>query len=123
MAYLWQWKSGGEIYHEIRPQIPVGYLPCVHDELAPAEDPRVRGDEGGPELHDDVEEVEEVGDGAEHRDQDLEVGVGGEAGGAAHHGEEEVEWVDEEGDEAGQEEDVVPEGDNVAVGLEDLVVP
>ena len=70
-----------------------------------------------------MEEVEEICDGAKERDGDAQAVVGGEAGGAADGGEVEVERVDEESNEGGDEEDLVPVADDVAVWVEDLVLP
>lgn len=61
---LRQGKCGGKINQEISLQIPHRDLPRIHDEVTPAENPRARRDEGGPELHDHVQQVEEVGDRA-----------------------------------------------------------
>lgn len=70
-----------------------------------------------------MEEVEEIGEGAEAGDDDGEFVVGGQASGAVDVGKVEVERVDEEGEDANDEEDVVPVGYDVAVRVEDLVVP
>lgn len=70
-----------------------------------------------------MEEVEEIGEGAEAGDDDSEFVVGGQASGAVDVGKVEVERVDEEGEDANDEEDVVPVGYDVAVRVEDLVVP
>lgn len=123
MACLRQRKRCAQIDKEIGFQVAHGDLPGVHDELAAAENPRAGGNEGGAELYEDVEDEEEIGDGAEEGDGDAQAEVGGEAGGAGDRGEVEVERVDEEGDEAGDEEDVVPVGHNVAVWGQDLVPP
>lgn len=95
----------------------------VHDELTPAKNPRTRGHKGGAKLDEHVEQVEEIGEGTEEGDGDAESGVGAHAGWGADVGEVEVERIDEKSDERGDEEDVVPEGDDVAVGVEDLVMP
>lgn len=64
-------------------------------------------------------EVQEVGDGAEEGDEDAELEVHVEAGGAADGGDVEVEGVEEEGDEAGDEEYASPLEDELAAGIED----
>lgn len=115
--------GGSEVDDEIRLEVAHGDFAGVGDELAAAEDSRIGGDEGGAELHDHVEDVEEVGEGAEDGDDDAEAGVGVEAGGAADGGEEEVERVDEEGEKARHEEHPVPIRNDVAVGVQDLVPP
>lgn len=69
----------------------------VHHELTAAEDSRTRGDEGSPELEDNVGKEEEVGDRSEEGDDDAEVGIDAEASGAADGGGEEVERIEEEG--------------------------
>lgn len=66
-------------------------------------------------------EVEEVGDGAEEGDKDAEFEVDVEAGRAADGGEVKVEGVEEEGNNAGDEEDAVPSEDNLTAGVKDLV--
>ena len=115
--------GGSKVNDEIRLQVAHGDFAGVHDELAAAEDSRVGGDEGGAKLHDHVEDVEEVGEGAEDGNEDAEFGISLEAGGAANGGEEEVERVDEEGEEARNKEHPVPIGHDVAVGVQDLVMP
>lgn len=107
--------GGSKVNDEIRLQVAHGDFAGVHDELAAAEDSRVGGDEGGAKLHDHVEDVEEVGEGAEDGNEDAEFGISLEAGGAANVGEEEVERVDEEGEEARNKEHPVPIGHDVAV--------
>lgn len=67
-----------------------------------------------------MEQVEQIGEGTEERDGDAEGGVSGHTGGATDVREEEVEWVDEEGNEACDEEHMVPLGHQVAVRVEDL---
>lgn len=51
------------------------------------------------------------------------MGVGLEASGASDVREEEVERVNEERHDANDQEHVVPVGNDVAVGVEDLVAP
>ncbi|KAL6960625.1 hypothetical protein U1Q18_038389 [Sarracenia purpurea var. burkii] len=116
-------KQIGEIDDEIRFQVAHGNLVSVHDELAPAENPRTRGDKSCAKLHEHVQQVEEIGERTEEGDGDAQTGVVAHASGAADVREVEVEGVDEESDEAGDEEDVVPQGDDLAVGIEDLVAP
>lgn len=116
-------KSGSEINDEVGLEIPDGDLSGVHDKIAAAENPRAGGDEGGAELDEHVEEVEEVGEGADEGDDDGEAVVGREAGVAFDEGEVEVERVDEERNNADYEEDVVPDGYNVGVRVQNLVAP
>lgn len=120
---LGQRDGGGEVDDEIGSQVTGSDFPGIHDEVTAAEDSRIGGDEGGAELHDHVEEVEEVGEGAEHVEETAEAAIGLEASRAADGGEEEVERVDEEREKAGDEEDLVPVSNNVAVWVEDLVMP
>ncbi|KAG6395965.1 hypothetical protein SASPL_142099 [Salvia splendens] len=121
---LGEGEGGGEVDDEVGLEVAEGDLAGVHDELAAAEDAGAGGDEGHAELHEEVEEVEEVGDGAEVGDEDGGGDVDVHAGGAVLNvGEVEVEGVDEEGDQARDQEDVVPQIDDVAVGVQDLVVP
>lgn len=115
--------GGSKVNDEIRLQVAHGDFAGVHDELAAAEDSRVGGDEGGAKLHDHVEDVEEVGEGAEDGNEDAEFGISLEAGGATNVGEEEVERVNEEGEEARNKEHLVPIGHDVAIGVQDLVMP
>lgn len=106
--HLGERQRGSEINQEIRPQIPGGDGGRVDDKVAAAEDTRAGSDKGGAKLHDHVEEVEEVGDGPEEGDEDAEADVDLHAGGTADDGEVEVERVEEQGEEGGDEEDVVP---------------
>lgn len=64
-------------------------------------------------------QIEEVSDGAEEGDNDAEIDVDADAGGAADVEEVEVEGIDEEADEAGDEKDAVPAKNSVAAGVED----
>lgn len=124
LACLWDRKGGSKIDDEIGLQVAEGNLVGVHDELATAENPRTGIDIGSAELDDHVEEVEEVGDGAEEGHKDGEVVAGGHARAVAFDAREvEIERVDEESDDAHDEEDVVPMRYDVAVRVEDLVVP
>lgn len=70
-----------------------------------------------------MEEVEDIGDGAEEGDRGCEADVDGEARGAADVRSVEIERIEEEGEDGGDEEDVVPVGDDVAVRVQDLVPP
>lgn len=99
MKNLGQGQGGGEINDEIRLEVPRGNLMRIHDELAPAKNAGAGGDEGHPELHEHVEDVEDVGEGPNIGDDDggVEVDVGA-GGGFLKVGEVEVEGVDEEGD-------------------------
>lgn len=122
-ACLGYWKRSSEVDEEILLQVAHSNLFWVHDQLTPTENPRTRSDKGGAKLHDNMQDEKEIGDGAKEGDGDAEAGVGGEASGASDRGKEEVERVDEERENAGDEEDVVPVSHNVAVGCEDLVPP
>lgn len=70
-----------------------------------------------------MENVKEVSEGAEVGDCDGGFVIGGHASLAADVGEVEIERVYREGDEAGDEEDMVPKVDNVAAGIQDPVSP
>lgn len=109
--------------NEISLEVSHGDFSGIHDEFAPAKDPGTRGDESGAELHENVEEVEEVGEGAEEGDGPGGVVVSGHAGGATDVRQVEVEGIDKEGDEASDEEHVVPPVDDFPVGVEDLIPP
>jgi len=122
-ACLGERDGGGEVNDKIGSEVTRGDFAGVHDEVTAAEDSRVGGDEGGTELHEHVEDVEEVSEGADDGDDDAEFGVGLQAGGATHCGEEEVERVDEEGEEACHEKHLVPIRHDVAVGVQYLVPP
>lgn len=122
-THLGKRKCGGQINQEVGFEVVHGNGTRVGDGLAAAEDPGTWGDESGAELHDHVEEVEEVGDGAEEGDEDAEAEVDVHAGGSGDDGEEEVERVDEHGEEAADEEDLVPSGHEVRSRVEDLVPP
>lgn len=120
---LWKRQSSCEVDDEIGGEVAGSDGAGVGDELAAAENAGAGGDEGGAELDDDVEEVEGVGDGAEEGDENAEAEVDLHAGGAADFGEVEVEGVEEHGDEAGDEEDVVPFRHELRSGVQDLVPP
>lgn len=95
----------------------------VHDKVAAADDSRVGGDEGSAKLHGHMEHIEEVREGAEDGDNDAETRVGLETTRAPNGGKEEVERIYEESEQAGDKEDSVPIGNDVAVGIQDLVPP
>ncbi|KAK2999628.1 hypothetical protein RJ639_023262 [Escallonia herrerae] len=105
-----RYTGGGQIDGEIGLQVPLGNLPRVHDQLSPPE-------HAGARRH-----VRGINDATPEGDEDAEVGVHDHAAGA-HLGEEEVEGVDEEGAEAGDEEDVVPSVDEIAARVEHLPPP
>lgn len=70
MPCLRDWNGGSKIDDEVGFQVADGNLAGVHDELAAAENPRTGIDVGGTEFDDHVEEVEEIGEGAEAGDDD-----------------------------------------------------
>ena len=70
-----------------------------------------------------MQRAKEIDDAAEEGNDDAEADVDFYADAAADFGEEEVEGVEEEGGEAGHEEDVVPLVYEFASGVEDLVPP
>jgi len=118
--YLRDGEHGGEVDDEVVLEVADGDLVGVPDELAAAEDAGAGRDEGDAELEDHVGEVEEVGEGADGGDEDADAHVHGDAGGEAVGVEEvEVERVDEEADEAGDEEEAVPPEHDVVARVED----
>lgn len=68
-------------------------------------------------------QVEEIGDGSQEGNDDAEVEVQLVASGAADCGKVQKERVDEEGEDAGDEEDTVPLEDHLAAGVEDAAAP
>lgn len=70
-----------------------------------------------------MENVEEVGDCADEGDEDAEGDVDLHAAFSAYDGQEEVEWVQEQADDADHEEDVVPLAHRFRSRVEDLVPP
>lgn len=70
-----------------------------------------------------MENVEEVGDCADEGDEDAEGDVDLHAAFSADDGQEEVEWVQEQADDADHEEDVVPLAHRFRSRVEDLVPP
>lgn len=70
-----------------------------------------------------MHQVEKIGDGTEESDEDSQACFGGQASRAADGWEVKVERIDEEGEKTGEEEDVVPVGDDIAARVEDLVAP
>lgn len=117
-----------EINDEVRLEIPPSDSFSIHHELASAEHSgaRVGSDETRPELDENVEQVEEVGDGSEERDDDSEVGVGSCArvvSVSADGWDEEVQRVDEESEHAREDEEPVPFQDDLASWIENGLVP
>lgn len=70
-----------------------------------------------------MENVEEVGDCADEGDEDAEGDVDLHAAFSADDGQEEVERVQEQADDADHEEDVVPLAHRFRSRVEDLVPP
>lgn len=112
---LGYWKSGSKIDEKIGLQISNGDLMGVHDELTPPENLRRRRNKGCSELHDHVEEVEEIGDGAKKCDENGQAVVCGETTRAADEREIKVEGVYEKGYKATYKKDLVPMSNNIAV--------
>lgn len=111
--HLWERQRGSEINQKIGPEIPGSDGRRVDDKVAAAKDPRAGSHKGGAKLHEHVEEVEEVGNGPEEGDEDAKAHVDLHAGWTADDGKVEVERVEEQGEEGGHEEDVVPFGDDL----------
>lgn len=70
-----------------------------------------------------MEEIEEVSEGAAECDCLGGAVVGGHASGTADMRQVEIERIDEERDETGYEEEVVPPVDDIPAGVEDLIPP
>lgn len=121
--HLWERQRGGEINQEIRPEIPRSDGRRVDDKVSAAKDPRAGCDKGGAKLHEHVEEVEEVGDSPEEGDEDAKAHVDLHTGWTANDGEVEVERVEEQGEEGGHKEDVVPLGDELGPRVQDQAPP
>lgn len=113
--YLRQRQRGEQVDGEPCLHVATGNLLRVHDEFAAAKDPGLPRNERSTKLVDDVKGVEEVGDGTKDGDGDPEPHVNIEAGGVGvDGGEEEVERIEEESDEAGDKEELVPKENYVA---------
>lgn len=67
--------------------------------------------------------MEEVSGGSQEGDEDAQSKVDLHAGGAADDRDEEVERVEEQGEEGGNEEEVIPSGDELGARVEDLAPP
>lgn len=114
-VYLRQRQRGKQVDGEPCPYVATGNLLRVHNEIAAAKDPGLPRNERSTKLVEDVQCVEQVGDGAEDGDGDPEPDVDRKAGGVGvDGGEEEVERVEEESNEAGDKEALVPNENYVA---------
>lgn len=91
----------------------------VFHEITSPKDPGAGRHEGRAELEQHVSEVKEIGNSAKECDNDADAPIDPHAGGAADKHKVKVEWVQEESDEAGEEEDAVPPENDVAAGIED----
>lgn len=70
-----------------------------------------------------MKEGEQIDDGAEESDDDCEFDVEAHTAGAADDGEVEVERIDEERDQTGDEEDSVPSDHEIGVWFQDVIPP
>lgn len=122
-ANLRKRKHGGNIDDEIALQVLHSDLSRIPNELTASKNSRAPRDEGRSEFHENVQEVEEIGHRAEERDRRGESDVDGETRGAADVRSVEIERIEEEGEDGGDEEDVVPVGDDAAVRVQDLMPP
>lgn len=114
-------KNSENIDDEMRGQVTHSDLPRVLDEDASPEDARGRSDEAGTELEDDVDEVEDIGAGAEDAGGYLHLVVEAEALlGVVDDGDVEEERVERDGDDAGEDEDLVPFLEEGSLRVEDL---
>lgn len=116
---LWEGEAGPSVEPEVPAEVAGPDLCRVADEVASAEDAGARRDKGDAELEDDVADVHDVGYGTKEGEGADDVPVHGDAAVAADVEDVEVEGIGEEGDEAGEEEDAVPSGDDSAAGVED----
>lgn len=115
--YLRKRKHSSNINEEIGPQVPLSDLSGIHYELTATENPRAPSDESRSEFHEDVQEVEEIGDCTEEGDDSGEADVDGETRRTTDVRDVEIERIEEESEDGGDEEDVVPIGDDVAVWI------
>lgn len=106
--YLGQGEGGEEINDEIGLEVARGDLLGIGDEFFVAVNTRHRGDEGGAEFEDHVEEEEEVGDGAADGDEDAEEQVVLHARLVPGHGDVEVEGVQKQCRETWVQKRAVP---------------
>ncbi|KAF7806106.1 putative alpha,alpha-trehalose-phosphate synthase [UDP-forming] 9 [Senna tora] len=116
--YLRERKAGENINEEIGFEIANGDEVGIGDEITEAE--TAGSVVGGTEFENNVEDEEEIGEGAEESDEDAEGDVHLHAILFADDGEIEIERVEEEGGEAGIEEDAVPSVDEFGFGIKDL---
>lgn len=118
-----QRKRCGEINDEIIPQISHGDFSRIHDEFSATEDSRIGGDESGARFHDHVKHIEEIRESTKDGDDVIQFLIGLKATRASDERKVQVKRIDEKSDETGDEEDAIPASDEVAVGIEDLIMP
>ena len=89
-----------------------------------AENSRIRSNKSCTELHDYVQQKEQVREGPKVGDQDGEFGVVGQANAiCVCVGKKEKERIDEKSDDSCEKENVVPVSNNVVVRVENLMMP
>lgn len=90
MANLREGKSSGKINNELSSQVSHSNLSRVHNKISSSKNTGTRGDEGCPELDNNMHEKEHVSNRANQGDPDAEAIVDGHAGVAADNWEEEI---------------------------------
>lgn len=120
--HLWKRENSKNVDDEMRGQVTSSDLSLVLDENTSPKDTRRRSDEAGAKLEDDVDHVEDVGEGAQDAGGDLHLLVAAEAFlGVVDHGDVEEERVERDGDDASQDEDLVPSLKERSLRVEDFV--
>lgn len=125
---LRKWQGRDEIDDEVRLKIPPSNGLGIHHKLASTKhsSARIRSDETGPELDENVEQVEKIRDCSEEGDEDSQARVGSCAGVSCVPSDgwhEEVQRVDEESNHTGDDEDPVPFQDYLTSWIKNRFVP
>lgn len=70
-----------------------------------------------------MQNIKEIGKRAKNSEEDAELGVRRQASRTTNGREEEVKRIDEKREKTGDEENLVPIGNKLAVWIQDLVPP
>ena len=106
----------------MRRQVTHSDLPRILNKNTSPKDTRRRSDEASTELENDVNHVEDISEGAQDASGYLHLVIKTETLlGVVDHGDVEEERVERNGDDASQNEDLVPSLKERSLRVEDLV--
>ncbi|KAJ6290214.1 hypothetical protein OIU78_026015 [Salix suchowensis] len=123
MANLRERKGSSKINNKVRFQVAYGNGSWVHNKLSSAENARAWCDKSCPKLHENVQEKEQVREGASEGNPDAEGNVNFHAGIATDNGKVKIKRVKKHCNHARDEENAVPFANNFTSRVMNLVPP